>query len=153
MGGIHGIAARFRRRYQQLRLPRTQDAYEIRVELAATKAVGTGDDRMVFQPAAIVEDSVADLFFDSDGDDLTYTITAVDPDLDTVADDAEGAGYDAMTAAGMQVYSSYTTVTDTGTDTETSRDPPADLCDRRRRRSYLFHRQIGRPRWRHRWRW
>ena len=103
----------------------TQDAYEIRVELAATKTVpGEGEDAdpVVLQPAAIVEASIADLFFDSDGDDLTYTITAVDPDLANVADDADGAGYDAMTAAGDQVYSSYTTVTDTGTDVETSRD-------------------------------
>ena len=103
----------------------TQAAYEIRVELAATKTQGTGDDMVVLQPAAIVEDSVADLFFDSDGDDLTYTITTAAPDLaDTQFDNTTtGAGHDAMTAAGDQVYSSYTTVVDTGDQTmEISRD-------------------------------
>ena len=100
----------------------TQAAYEIRVELAATKTEGTGDNMVVRQPAAIVEDSVADLFFDSDGDDLTYTITEVAPNLATVADDTDGAGHDANTAAGMQVYSSYTTVTDPGNMTLISTD-------------------------------
>ncbi len=48
----------------------TQATYEIRVALPATKTV----DKVVIQPAIVVNDSVADLFFDSDGDDLTYSI-------------------------------------------------------------------------------
>ena len=52
----------------------TQSAYEIRVQLAPTTKVG--------QPAAIVsDDSIEDLFFDSDGNDLSYSFTAVTPDL------------------------------------------------------------------------
>ena len=83
----------------------TQSAYEIRVQLAPTTKVG--------QPAAIVsDDSIEDLFFDSDGNDLTYSITAVTPDLASV--DGTDAGHDAELSAGDQVYRSYTTTIDSG---------------------------------------
>ena len=54
----------------------TQDSYDIDVELATRPAAPATGDRDA-QPAKLVMGSVADLFFDSDGDDLTYSITAV----------------------------------------------------------------------------
>ena len=49
-------------------------AHEIRVELGAATKDG--------QPAKVVTEDVSGLFFDPDGDDLEYSITAVTPDLD-----------------------------------------------------------------------
>ena len=101
----------------------TQTAYEIRVELPATKTVVIDKETIVRQPAAIVnDDDIADLFFDSDGNDLTYSITGVTPDLAASAVDDTDAGYDAELSEGMQVYRSYTTTIDSGTSDETRAD-------------------------------
>ena len=90
----------------------TQTDHEIRVKLPATTKVG--------QPAAIVsDDSIEDLFFDSDDNDLTYSITEVTPNLADDMVDGTDAGYDAELSAGMQVYRSYTTTRDSGTMVET----------------------------------
>ena len=84
----------------------TQTAYEIRVALPATKTIGTGMDMSVIQPVAVVNDSVADLFFDSDGDDLTYSIDGTVPQRDGTDlnhDEMDGEN-DAVVKAGGTVY-------------------------------------------------
>ena len=85
----------------------TQAGYEIRVQLAPTTKVG--------QPAAIVsDDSIEDLFFDSDGNDLTYSFTAVTPDLDGSGFDGGAAGHDGDCPRAIRSIAVYTTTIDTG---------------------------------------
>ena len=95
----------------------TQATYEIRVSPVATKKVG--EDTV--QPAAVVtDDSIADLFFDSDGNDLTYSISAT-PDTAVNFEATEGVmGNEAETLTGMQVWQTYLTEYDTG-ENEVSR--------------------------------
>jgi len=103
----------------------TQASTEIRVELAARPAAPAMGDRDP-QPGKVESGSVADLFFDPDDDDLSYSIMEAAPDL---ADDGAfpndgttGAGYDAEILTGGEVYRSYATVVDTGDPTmETGR--------------------------------
>ena len=82
----------------------TQDSYDIEVELATRPPAPATGDRAA-QPAKVAMGSVADLFFDSDGDDLTYSISA-SPEFDTVADT------EVETLVGDQVYRVYSTETD-----------------------------------------
>ena len=90
----------------------TQATYEIRVALPATKKVGAD----TVQPTAVVtDDSIADLFFDSDGNDLTYSIL-VTPDLDDPALAMEPGTEDELSGGG-QVFQTYETVFNTGTST------------------------------------
>ena len=80
----------------------TQATYEIRVETLAKP--GTP---MAVQPTTVVTDDASSLFFDPDGDDLTYTITAA-PDLDVAATAADAPGTDSDLGAGGSVYRVYT---------------------------------------------
>ena len=60
----------------------TQTSHEIRVELDPAKKVGTD---YVQGAKVVTEDDISGLFFDPDGDDLEYSITAVTPDLGLAA--------------------------------------------------------------------
>ena len=59
------------------------------------------------QKATVATFDASNLFFDADGEDLTYTITAVTPDLDSPATATE-AGTDADLGTGGSVYRVYT---------------------------------------------
>ena len=60
------------------------------------------------QKAKMATFDASSLFFDADGDDLTYTITLVAPDLDSPATAADAPGTDAELGAGGSVYRVYT---------------------------------------------
>ena len=98
----------------------TQESYEIEVELAARPPAPAKGDRAA-QPAKVEMGSVADLFFDSDSDDvLTYSITAV-PALDSAASDGVmGTEDEHDPATGGLVYRTYATEFNTA-DSETTR--------------------------------
>ena len=68
------------------------------------------------QKATVATFDASSLFFDADGDDLTYTITAVTPDLDAETD------FNASIGTGGSVYRSETTMTDTATPPVTTTD-------------------------------
>ena len=90
----------------------TQASTEIEVELATRPAAPATGDRAA-QPAKLVMGSVADLFFDSDGDDLTYSITTV-PELNlAAADGVMGTEGEHDPATGGLVFRTYATEFDT----------------------------------------
>ena len=62
------------------------------------------------QKAKVATFDASSLFFDADGDDLTYTITTVAPDLDSPATAADAPGTDADLGAGGSVYRVYSSV-------------------------------------------
>ena len=87
----------------------TDEIDEIKVELdARPPAPAMGDQPP--QPATVATFDASSLFFDADGDDLTYTITAVTPDLNS--DGVNNAGIE----MGGSVFLSET-VTEEGDDT------------------------------------
>ena len=98
----------------------SQATHEVRVELGAASMAG--------QPTKIEMDSVADLFFDSDGDALTYSIDATGTTVLNVDATAAQAGPPAVPAvpgavselgAGGSVYRVYETEDVSGTDERT----------------------------------
>ena len=84
----------------------TGEPAEIRVELGARPAAPAMGDQDP-QPAKVVTFDASSLFFDPDGDDLTYTITA-GTDLD-VAAETDTPGVDADLGTGGGVYRVFAT--------------------------------------------
>ena len=80
-----------------------QANHVLRVELEQ-KSSATG----AVQKAEVATFDASSLFFDADGDDLTYTITTVAPDLDSPATGANAPGTDAVLGTGGSVYRVYT---------------------------------------------
>ena len=90
----------------------------MRVELDAKSA---GFSKTV-QGHAVATFDASSLFFDADGDDLTYTITTVAPDLDSPATAADAPGTDAELGAGGSVYRVYTSEWDEATSAAVTTD-------------------------------
>ena len=81
----------------------TQANHLLRVELDQ-KSAAPG----AVQKTKIATFDASSLFFDADGDDLTYTITTVTPDLDDAATSATDPGTDAVLGTGGSVYRVFT---------------------------------------------
>ena len=78
----------------------TQASHTLRVELDQKSSA-----KGAVQKTAMATFDASSLFFDADGDDLTYTITAVTPDVPSVGD-----GFDGGLEGGGSVYRSETVV-------------------------------------------